>query len=465
MLSSTVPHQLILFGPPGTSKSRQARVVKAAALGVDKDRMFPMAFHPECSYGEFVARLLPLTRNGKIDYSVYAGPFIRALARAYAELDLALATGGEAANVVLLIDEINRGNCAEIFGDIFQLLDRDDSGWSSYEISTSALIIEALTGEMTTLKPLGTGALDLTHPMVKSCLQNHRLMLPPNLFMIGTMNTSDESVYFMDSAFKRRWNFEFRSVGFDDVPESQRNALVTHATRRTWSTFLDALNQFILEECRSPKLDDKLVGPWFIKAACIVPRRSLPEAYPAEWFQIEKNANGVATLGKGADYSEAFEAAVLDLQRKLPAAAASQVTKLLGFDENADRKFSAIAWNKDSYYYKSSKWHAKPPPGEGVLIEQFLVDLGNVTAHDARYEIRRSDIAGKLFLYLWDNVFDRDKTPLCALLGVSGQKLRTFGQFVDHADLFIEKLHDANQAALTPAAATLTSDAGADAAA
>lgn len=435
---STAPHQLILFGPPGTSKSWLARKDKAVTLGIQPADLVSVTFHPDFSYGEFVARLLPLTKERRIDYSVHAGPFTRALARAYARLAEVAATGEPAANVLLLIDEINRGNCAEIFGDVFQLLDRDDDGWSSYEISTSQLVVEALRTELEGLQSLLPAA-KLPGRVIDD-LNNRLLRLPPNLFLIGTMNTSDESVYFMDSAFKRRWNFEFRSVGFDCVPGTQRDAIVALGPKPTWSTLLNALNQFILEKCTAPKLDDKLVGPWFIKARHrreISP--TLAEAHPDEWKDLQAVASGVRKYDKGAEYSNKFDAMLLDLIHKLPAPAQKQALDFAQYDAAATRKFGAIAWNGDSFYY-CSKTRFQSPPTQGTFIESFLEALEKQFFGTTCYEIDRTDIIGKLFLYLWDNVFDRDKSPLCAKLGLDYKQMRTFGQFVEHADAFIHAL-------------------------
>lgn len=441
-MSSIVQHQLILFGPPGTSKSRQAREKHAVELGISQENIVPVTFHPDFSYGEFVARLLPLTKSGKIEYNVHAGPFIRALALAYT----ALANVTEkkpANNVMLLIDEINRGNCAEIFGDVFQLLDRDDDGWSSYEISASTLVIEALNYELAMLNTSEEFSTLYTKlpEKVTAFLGKRQLKLPPNLLLIGTMNTSDESVYFMDSAFKRRWNFEFRSVEFDGVPSSQRDAIVTREPYRSWATFLNALNHFILEKCTSPKLDDKLVGPWFIKAKRKVDQLlSLDKAYPTEWRSLEADARKVGEYNLGAQYSDAFEKQLLALIEKLPSAAKLKVLTHAGYDETAKRKFSKISSTEgysSSYYLSSLRY--KPETGR-ILIEDFLEGLKNLPLENEFYEIDHLDIVGKLFLYLWDNVFDRDKSPLYTLLGVPYQGLRTFGQFVDLANIFIERV-------------------------
>ncbi|RUP35406.1 MAG: AAA family ATPase [Curvibacter sp.] len=423
-------HQLILFGPPGTSKSRRARDVNAAELKASGDDIIPVMFHPDYSYGEFVARLLPISSDGRIHYNVHAGPFIRALSMAYVNL-----TTNPVPNIVLLIDEINRGNCAEIFGDVFQLLDRDEDGWSCYETSVSDLVIQALKDEMSKLNVIGE---DL-HVDVDDLIGKRQLKLPPNLYFIGTMNTSDESTYFMDSAFKRRWNFEFRSVGFSDVPHYQRDAVITE-TAYTWGEFIDALNEFILDRCTSSKMDDKLVGPWFIKA-----RRqkltlsTIAQKFPQECKDIEAKAAGVATPAAGADNSQRFEKAVLALVGKLPPTVGQGILDLAKYDPDANlRCFKAIESDAQMESYPYYLKLAKNPLLLGT--RNFILSLKKLPAEEIVYEIDRSAIAGKLMLYLWDNVFDRDKSPLATLLGIESRLLRTFGQFTDLVDEFIERV-------------------------
>ena len=107
--------------------------------------------------------------------------------------------------MLLAIDEINRGNCAQIFGDMFQLLDRDAEGWSQYAIDLSDLHRAALETE---LERLGKTLADLPESRRLGRRQGHSRIAAPQLSLIGTMNTSDESVYYMDTAFKRRWDFE-----------------------------------------------------------------------------------------------------------------------------------------------------------------------------------------------------------------------------------------------------------------
>jgi len=421
-----MPHQLILFGPPGTSKSHTAKRVKAAAL--EAGDPIAITFHPEFSYGEFVARLLPISKDGKIEYRVQAGPFLRALARAYAE---------PAKNVVLLIDEINRGNCAEIFGDVFQLLDREPDGVSSYPIDVSELIIEALRLELARLRCMEAG----WSAALAGLIEQRRLSLPPNFYLIATMNTSDESIYFMDTAFKRRWHFEFMPTGFKDVPDSQRTArMCVVQSDYTWEHFLNALNAFIVEHCTAPKLDDKLVGPWFIKS---VPWNA--KVAPTEVAELRRLAPSVGESYAGADNSLKFETALLDLART--SGWEEDILAFAQFKEGASRSLEAIA-HKDGRYYKSKEHFSKPTDGK-FLIETFVDELEKFLAQP-HHVIERGDVIGKLFLYLWDNVFDRDKGPLAEVLGLERRSLRTFGQFVEHADEFIERMCRADTSSVNP---------------
>lgn len=435
-----VEHQLILFGPPGTSKSHRARVEKANSLGVDNARIVPVTFHPDYSYGEFVARLLPRTQDRQIEYHVQAGPFIRALAMAFS-YQLQAFNGQELQNVVLLLDEINRGNCSEIFGDVFQLLDRDDEGWSSYEISVSDLVLEALEAELERVLGYSKPFPELTERLAQS-LSRRQLCLPPNLHMIGTMNTSDESIYFMDSAFKRRWHFEFCPEGFDQVPPEQRDALMPSASALTWQTFVTALNRFIRERCTAPKLDDKLVGPWFIKARRRIDKRALAHVYPKRLATLEASASKVGTL-IGVQESKTFDENLKALADELSESDQKRLLEHGGYDKSAQLKFTKIRSESGhaNPYYCSGKGIKKFRSNEkGLTIEDYLKTLAKFELEKLSHHIDRSDIVGKLFFYLWDNVFDRDKSPLCTLLGLEHQQLRTFGQFVVQAERFVECL-------------------------
>lgn len=140
--------QKIIFGSPGTGKSHLIKsVIIPDELGVDEEKnpenIIKSVFHPEYTYGDFMGKLLPITRAGQVEYNFYEGHFLKALAQAYKNIISAHDKSGqkleEYKNVVLVIDEINRGNSSAIFGSVFQLLDRDDDGWSSYDTSINGV--------------------------------------------------------------------------------------------------------------------------------------------------------------------------------------------------------------------------------------------------------------------------------------------------------------------------------------
>ena len=137
-MSQPTYFQKILFGSPGTGKSHTVDTKILKELGIDKtvnpENVIKTVFHPEYTYGDFMGKLLPLTVEKAVQYRYYEGHFLKALAQAYKNIKN---QPEKPLNVVLIIDEINRGNSSAIFGGIFQLLDREDDGSSSYGINLS----------------------------------------------------------------------------------------------------------------------------------------------------------------------------------------------------------------------------------------------------------------------------------------------------------------------------------------
>lgn len=258
-----IPLQKIIFGPPGTGKSFSVDAI-ANSLGIDgcPDRRIQTVFHPEYTYGDFIAKLMPISINGTVEYRVVAGHFIKALAKALTD----------DTNVLLQIDEINRGNCAAIFGDIFQLLDRDSEGNSSYSIQLSELALRALAQEI-----VGKNDNDIyDEEKLKDVISKHTkgVKIPANLSIVATMNTSDESVYFMDSAFKRRWQFQYIDADHDSGSnEEQVNACVVYQDDKktectiTWNCLRQSINLFMIDNAKTIRgIEDKQIGLWFVKA-------------------------------------------------------------------------------------------------------------------------------------------------------------------------------------------------------
>lgn len=410
-----VPMQKIFFGPPGCGKSFYVRQVAIDNLKIAKTpealennpNMIETTFHPEYGYGDFVAKLLPQTdAEGEIKYNIHAGPLIKALARAYADLKKP---------VLLVIDEINRGNCAQIFGDIFQLLDRRDDGWSEYGVDASDLIKDALMREM------GAGCLLPEFVQVKTkdkddkeIVAGYKLRLPPNLSLIGTMNTSDESVYYMDTAFKRRWDFDYMEWGGCDVPALHKNAMI-EGTEYAWQGFLEKLNDFIAHEFKGRSVDDKQVGIWFLK---------LPDM--GFYVGLEELKNKLEQL-KGKSRKEEWDAHFDGLK---------EVDGIPAYNHPGNLKTNSVKQPlKDQYKIDCPELSSVKSNPE-KLAETLLNHIGE----NYWRGITRAAIQNKLMFFLWDNVFSRSRAPLYVLLekgGAGEEKPRTFGAFSAKCQAFI----------------------------
>lgn len=226
----------IYFGLPGCGKSHKINNL------VKNEVYFRTIFYQDYSYSDFVGQILPsieTDRNGNktIAYKFNSGPFTDALAKAYENPDI---------NVYLVIEEINRGNAPSIFGELFQLLDRvsegENAGESEYPVSSN-LIAEYL-GEILPQKYQG------------------KLFLPKNLIILASMNTSDQNVFTLDTAFKRRWQFEEVKNVFVDHPYF--NKFVPNSSV-TWERFVNVLNDRIVASLTEiSSLEDKRIGSYFV---------------------------------------------------------------------------------------------------------------------------------------------------------------------------------------------------------
>lgn len=289
------PLQKIIFGSPGTGKSHKidAEIIpKILEIDVSKspENVIKTVFHPEYTHSDFIGKLLPITRAGKVEYNFYEGHFLRALGQAYKNIIKAhdkhgnQIEGVKIENVALVIDEINRGNSSAIFGSIFQLLDRDVNGWSSYCININGVafikILEIIgvsfsydnRGDIDEykLKPHdGVKTLKTLQDKI-SFLQfdliNRTIKIPPNLSIVATMNTSDSSIYYMDSAFKRRWDWRFIDINSKTISAEG----IAFKNENEWISFLEKLNEFIKSSHKYIRgIEDKQIGRYFIKDASI----------------------------------------------------------------------------------------------------------------------------------------------------------------------------------------------------
>lgn len=271
LLADDAPWQLITYGAPGTGKSfRTKKETKGHAV-------YRTTFHPDSDYSTFVgaykptmsedagrievykgsgsSKVLDVTHEVKkgISYDFVPQAFIKAYVDAWQKMD-AVAEGATPDPVFLVIEEINRGNCAQIFGDLFQLLDRDDDGYSDYPIDTDADLKRFLSDA----KQLGN--LSKIREDVRTGV---KLVLPPNLYIRATMNTSDQSLFPIDSAFKRRWEWKYVPIAKPTEAGWKDRVIVADGKAYDWWEFLKIANKQILDTTKS---EDKQLGYFFVKA-------------------------------------------------------------------------------------------------------------------------------------------------------------------------------------------------------
>lgn len=224
---------IIFYGAPGTGKSHK---VKELVLGKEA-RTERVTFHPEYDYSSFVGGYKPTMYGDNIRYEFVPQAFTNIYVNSWNDL------GND---YYLVIEEINRGNCAEIFGDIFQLLDRSND----YEITPSKELKEYLTIQFE-----GNPNID-----------GNKLVLPPNLNILATMNTSDQSLFPMDSAFKRRWDWEYIPINYefsDDNQSSKFRVKISENESFSWLSFIKSVNEYIKQNDNLGM--DKCIGNYFIK--------------------------------------------------------------------------------------------------------------------------------------------------------------------------------------------------------
>lgn len=264
------PHNLIYFGAPGTGKSFELREKAKEYFAESSVRR--VTFHPDYTYAQFVGCYKPSiepeinTKSNpseikyspsEIEYKFIPGPFIDT----YVD---AIKHPGQ--NYLLIIEEINRANPAAVFGDVFQLLDRNAKGESEYPVATSEdlrwYLFKQWKSYLNGIKPEERkGALySLDDPEAEKLASS--MSLPSNMYIWATMNSADQGVFPMDTAFKRRW--EFRYIGIDDGSKKIEDIVVPLGdTGRSvkWNDFRSRINDLLLKAGIN---EDKLLGPFFI---------------------------------------------------------------------------------------------------------------------------------------------------------------------------------------------------------
>ncbi|WP_300939251.1 hypothetical protein [Bacteroides acidifaciens] len=282
------PLQIIYYGAPGTGKSF------TIDDKTDDENSVRTTFHPDSDYASFVGAYKPTMENvpinsiygesvqfatgknghpgteKKIVYKYVPQAFLKAYVAAWSNLDTPY---------FLIIEEINRGNCAQIFGDLFQLLDRNNAGSSSYAIHADEDISQFLSSDNKGFAALSDEQKDAirafelhkdngkTQAVGQNILDGKLLLLPPNLYIWATMNTSDQSLFPIDSAFKRRWNWKYMPIEYNPLDKKTQQPIdwkfQIGDNLYSWGQFLGKINPEIYTLTES---SDKQMGYFFAKA-------------------------------------------------------------------------------------------------------------------------------------------------------------------------------------------------------
>lgn len=277
-LLKTTGLQQIYYGAPGTGKSK---TIKDLTFG---ESVIRTTFHPDSDYASFVGTYKPITeevtlrdcygkkvideetnevvKEERIAYKFIPQAFLEAYVEAWKKL-------GSSKKQYLIIEEINRGNCAQIFGDLFQLLDRNEYGFSDYPIVADKDMQKYLEKEFAGWEITNKDEINQLYGeanMVNLIMKGERLVLPSNLYIWATMNTSDQSLFPIDSAFKRRWDWKYVPIreGRDKETNAPLNWYINTGDKQyKWWSFISKVNELIGSLTNS---EDKKLGYFFCKA-------------------------------------------------------------------------------------------------------------------------------------------------------------------------------------------------------
>lgn len=250
---------VIFYGVPGCGKSyfiqNLLKVKDDDEKIIDMPRSYykRILFHPEYSYSDFVGQLHPVTEGGNITYSFVPGPFTEILLDAYKDREH---------DYFLIIEEINRGNAPAIFGDLFQLLDRKD-GVSEYSIDNKD-ILDYFERELEIARESKKDDISAMAQAVET-IKREGVRIPENLTIFATMNTCDQNVFTLDTAFKRRWRMSRIENKFDSILSTWKIRF-ENGKDVSWKDFAEKVNDAILNNCNDgTAAEDKQLGAFFVK--------------------------------------------------------------------------------------------------------------------------------------------------------------------------------------------------------
>lgn len=264
---------VLLYGVPGSGKSWTIEH-EYCKPGTIVERL---VFHPDYTYSDFIGQILPaVAANGQVSYKFTPGPFTNILREAY---------NNPTKEYILIIEEINRGNAPAIFGEVFQLLDRkveirdmDDDG---FPIGTSEY---------------GITNVNIAREMYGKDIKSEKVRIPSNLSIIGTMNTSDQNVFTLDTAFQRRWQMRLIENNFETVDRKLAEAKILD-TGITWEVFCTEINDIIVgNNVRMTSSEDKRLGAYFVRLMDLQKDSKMGNLSDGEYDDLRKKESaGVIT--------------------------------------------------------------------------------------------------------------------------------------------------------------------------
>ena len=283
---------VLLYGVPGSGKSWTIEH-EYCVPGTKVERL---VFHPDYTYSDFIGQILPaVSGDGQVSYEFTAGPFTNILRDAYNDPET---------EYILIIEEINRGNAPAIFGEIFQLLDRkveiDDVNDDGF--------------------PIGTSEYGITNSNIAKIVygdSSKKVRIPSNLSVIGTMNTSDQNVFTLDTAFQRRWDMRLIENNFDNVDPKLADAPILDTTV-SWKNFCTEINRIVVgNNARMTSSEDKRLGAYFVHLRDLLYDDKMGDLSSGEYDDLrKKEGNGSITETERARLAEIRDA--MKQNRKFP---------------------------------------------------------------------------------------------------------------------------------------------------
>lgn len=398
------PLQQIFFGAPGTGKS--FKINEACA----QYENYRTTFHPDTDYASFVGSYKPITEvvtkydmhghaypEKRIVYTYVFQAFLKAYIAAWREQQKE-----NPKPVFLVVEEINRGNCAQIFGDIFQLLDRNESGYSDYPIVADDDLEQELKREFENLNVANPQAINSLYlgdkDVVGSVKSGKQLLLPNNLYIWATMNTSDQSLFPIDSAFKRRWDWKY--IKIQDGKKDYK-IVFSNGNEYDWWSFVTEINNRI--EGGEIQQEDKKLGYFFAKSkdGIITADRLLSKVIFFLYNDVFKDFGFDEDFFKGADGQPMTFASYFDEAGESNEAQIERFLNNLGLEPNSssdedkeESEVEVVADASDGFYVSGEKCSRRACQG---LIVSKAIETANANGESLTVA-DLSDIAKRTFI-------------------------------------------------------------------